>query len=291
MTFLTSAVTVRSLANIAEYPAGATFGPRRMVSYEFVWILRGSAIWHITGPKQETVESHQVPPGVIALSPFGGTERYDWDPDQLTSHGFVHFELPTSTDPSDWPRVRRLSECRPVGALAESLLFQTADDERSARERTAHTVGLMLETFLSPGAGSLDDSEPGTAGRAVRFVRETWSAEGMRILGIGEIARAVNVSAGHLSRSFGARFGIGPSAAFELVRLARAAVALQRTSLTLSKIAAEHGFTDEYHLSRRFSRVYGSPPGAYRRTRSGDEALAPLIERRLTPLWNLLVAT
>lgn len=112
--------------------------------------------------------------------------------------------------------------------------------------------------------------------------------DGFRIISLGEIAKFLGVSAGHLSRSFRDCFGLGPTGAFELIRLGRAAVALQNTHSSLARIASECGFSDEYYLSRRFSRIYGLPPGAYRRTQQDAEPLAPLIERQLLPLWASL---
>ncbi|HEY0007324.1 MAG TPA: hypothetical protein VGB55_01255, partial [Tepidisphaeraceae bacterium] len=34
---------------IAMYPPGATFGPRRLGDYEFVWMIEGDAVYHCNG--------------------------------------------------------------------------------------------------------------------------------------------------------------------------------------------------------------------------------------------------
>ena len=289
MTFLTSSVEPLSLVNIANYSPGAAFGPRVIASFEFVWVLEGSAIWSILGADGEAVETHLLGPGVVALSSIGSSERYDWDQNQASSHAFVHFELPAGIDTSRWPRTRTVSDYPLLGALADSLFDLAATDESTARGRSSQVIGLMLDVFLAGPISGLVGRAPRATDRAIAYVRTAWSTSGMRIVAIAEIAGALNISPGHLSRSFRDRFGIGPASAFELVRLARAAVALQRTSSTLAEIAAECGFTDEYHLSRRFSRLYGSPPGAYRRRHPDTEPLAPIIERRLMTLWNTLV--
>ncbi|TDN91535.1 helix-turn-helix protein [Microbacterium sp. BK668] len=288
MTFVSSPVLVRSLANVAEYPAGAMFGPRQMSSFEFVWVLRGSATWHIE--MGEDAQAHPLTPGTIALSPLGAAERYEWDATQASSHAFVHFELPADVDASEWPRTRRMAQLPLLAALCDSLLSPAAGTDQTMRARSSHIVGLMLDVFLEheDEGDTGDHALEALAERAVSYVKGTWSATGMRIIAIVEIARALDVSPGYLSRSFRSHFGIGPARAFEMVRLARAAVALQRTSSTVAAIAAECGFSDEFHLSKRFSSRYGSPPGAFRRDHGEDEPLAPLVEHRLMSLWRSL---
>ncbi|MBT2586527.1 AraC family transcriptional regulator [Arthrobacter sp. ISL-95] len=117
----------------------------------------------------------------------------------------------------------------------------------------------MLEVALPGTVPRLDDTIPCTAKRTVAYVRAVWSSGGLRVVPIKEIAEALNISSGHVSRSFRDCFGLGPAGGLEIVRLTQAAIALQRTSSTLGEIAAGCGFDDEYHLSRRFSRIYGSP--------------------------------
>jgi AraC-like DNA-binding protein len=259
-----------------------------MTTFEFVWMLEGSSTWDTLDMDKAVVVSHRLTPGVVALSTLGTTERYRWDPVRPSAHAFVHFELPHVIDASSWPRTRTMSECPPLGALADALFDVALADQRTAHRRTAQIIGLMLDLFLDPPPSSAG-AGPDVTDRAIAAVRAVWSANGPRIVGIEQLADDVGVSAGYLSRSFAARFGLGPSAALELIRLGRAAVALQRSSSTLSRIAAECGFTDEFHLSRRFRRVYALPPGAYRRAGAPGDPLSPIIERKLMPLWNGLV--
>lgn len=100
------------------------------------------------------------------------------------------------------------------------------------------------------------------------------------------MADAARVSSGHLSREFRAEFSVSPASALELVRLGRAAIALQRSTLHLEDIAREAGFTNPYHFSKRFSVAYGLPPGRYRRAAMLDDPLAPLTTAGLLALWT-----
>jgi AraC family transcriptional regulator len=289
MTFLTSAVEVRSVANVARYPAGAIYGPRVMTSYEFVWLFEGSDMWETLDAHGTAIESHRLAPGVMALSPLGLAERHCWDPVGGGAHGYIHFDLPAAVTASQWPRTRVMSECPPLAALADSLFDIGAASAGVAHERTAQVIGLMLELFLSEQSSERGGRATILTDRVAHYVRQTWLQGGVRIVGITELANALGTSPGYLSRRFSDRYGVGAARGLELIRLARAAVSLQRTSMVLAEIAGQNGFTDEYHLSKRFARVYGVPPGAYRRRHSDDEPLQPIIAAQLMPLWNAVL--
>jgi AraC family transcriptional regulator len=79
------------------------------------------------------------------------------------------------------------------------------------------------------------------------------------ILPAAELAAAAGVSSGHLFRVFRAEFGCGPARALEVVRLARSAATLQRSKASLAAVAAQHGFANAYHFSRRFSQADRMP--------------------------------
>lgn len=289
MTFVTTSVEVRSLVNIARYAPGEIFGPRVMTSHEFVWLREGSATWEILGSGGGVTETHRLIPGVMALAPHGVAERWVWDAARPSSHAFVHFDLPPEVDASAWARTRAMSECPPLAALADSLFAIGSAGEDIAPIRSGQVIGLMLELFLAGPVVLRQGAAASLSDRVAEYVRGTWLEGGIRIVGIAELAGAVGVSAGHLSRSFHDRYGVGPAGALELIRLGRVAVSLQRTSMLLAEIARGSGFTDEFHMSRRFSRIYGVPPGAYRRAHLDAEPLQPIIAARLMPLWNAVL--
>jgi AraC family transcriptional regulator len=96
--------------------------------------------------------------------------------------------------------------------------------------------------------------------------------------------RRACVSSGYLSRLFRHHYGIGPVAAFELLRLARAATLLLRSNLSVAAVAHDCGFANPYHFSRRFHRVYGHPPGRYRRATPRPQPTEPLAQAALLAL-------
>jgi AraC family transcriptional regulator len=103
-------------------------------------------------------------------------------------------------------------------------------------------------------------------------------------LSLRELAGGACLSAGYLSRLFRRSYGIGPVAAFELLRLARAATLLVRSNLSVAEIAHDCGFANPYHVSRRFHVVYGQPPGRYRRATTRPRPTEPLARAGLLAL-------
>ncbi|MFC8919691.1 AraC family transcriptional regulator [Streptomyces sp. NPDC057116] len=96
--------------------------------------------------------------------------------------------------------------------------------------------------------------------RARRLLRERFTQD----VSADELARAAGCSRFALYRGFRAAYGFAPSAYQRDLRLRRAQ-ALLRTGTAPSVAAHEAGFTDQAHLTRWFTRVYGTTPGAYAR--------------------------
>lgn len=118
-------------------------------------------------------------------------------------------------------------------------------------------------------AGLLSDG-PGTAGPepTARLVREALILLDRRHgapLRISALARALGVTASHLSREFRRRLGVSPTEHLLQLRLRRAAGLLARTDASIKQIASQVGFADPLYFSRRFTAFAGSSPTVYRR--------------------------
>ncbi len=284
-------VRPRGLVRTADYPPGATFGPRRLPDHEFVWLLRGTARWRVEeGPEGQEVE---LRPGVLALARAGTTDGYRWDARRPSTHAYVHFAADTTALPpgTQWPRTRTLGDQDPMQSLCSYLLrlAETGDDE--ARARSDQVVGWLLELFVRgpfAGEGTPGLAVPSTLREPLELVRARWQAGGMCLVRVDELAAAAHVSGAHLSRVFAATFGCGPASALELVRLARAAVVLQRSNLTLVEVARLTGFADAYHFSKRFAAAYGVPPGRFRRAGEDQDPLAPVVRQGMVGLFHHL---
>jgi AraC family transcriptional regulator len=85
-------------------------------------------------------------------------------------------------------------------------------------------------------------------------------------LTLAQLAEAAGLSAYHFTRQFGARFGDSPMAYVRARRLSAAADRLcGEPSPTLIDLAFDCGFDSQEGFTRAFKRVFGVPPGRYRR--------------------------
>lgn len=274
---------------VAHYPPGVTWGPRVMTDFEVVWVLSGSATWSVRPPGEDVTQRLRLRPGTLAVSRPGVEESYAWDRRRHSTHAFVHFTVdrPEQLAPLDrWPLTTSLKANPVLAGLCDHLVrladLTTSEAQARSEELLALLVGLVVSGPL-PERGS-DITSPVVAA-AMEAVRRRWQAQGPAIVPVGEIAADVGVSSGHLAREFRGQFRTGVSGALELVRLASAAITLQRTNLTLAEVASATGFADAYHLSHRFSSAYGEPPGRFRR-RPGADPLAPVERAGLEVVWS-----
>lgn len=84
--------------------------------------------------------------------------------------------------------------------------------------------------------------------------------------GVGDLAIAVGWSRQHLSRRFGAEFGLSPKLAGRVLRFERAHRMLRATPpfVSIAQVAAASGYYDQAHLTRDFVELAGCPPGRLR---------------------------
>ena len=92
-------------------------------------------------------------------------------------------------------------------------------------------------------------------------------------LSLTELAREAAMSPYHFLRTFRQVVGMTPHQFVLRTRLHRAAVRLRRSDESVSAIAFDAGFNDLSTFNRRFRRVMGVSPSAYR---TGRESLRPL---------------
>jgi AraC-like DNA-binding protein len=281
------------LAQVADYPPAATFGPRRLEDYEFVWILRGSARWTIheglPGESQSDRTEHRLRPGTLALSRAGTVDSYHWDANRPSTHAYVHFDLEPQQAPlgPDWPATRSLAENPALDGLCGYLLQLSGMPGEPARRRSHQMVSVLLDLFVR-GPVATPEPLPAALVAVTDHVRTAWDRDGMRIVSVDELSEACHLSSGHVFRLFRRAYGCGPARALELVRLSRAAVSLQRSNATIGEIAHRCGFADAYHFSRRFSGAYTTAPGRFRAQQPPLDPLLPIKEVGLLPLSRCL---
>ncbi len=291
------AVEGAGVVRIADYQPGSSYGPRELIDFEFLWLLRGSAIWtvHAPGPiiGPRIVAPVSLLPGTLLLAPTGAVDSFTWDRATPSRHAWAHFRV---TDPADlpepgtWPLTRDLTSAPFLAALCRYLEVLGGQQSSDARRRSDQLLGLLLDLFVR---GPLDEPAaalPALVAAATTVTARIWAVEGVRLVEVHELATATSVSVGHLYRVFREHYGLGPARVLELVRLSRAAVMLQRSNASLTEVAAACGFANAYHLSRRFRTAYDGPPGAYRRVAARSDPMAPVRAAGLLPVAHVLTA-
>jgi AraC family transcriptional regulator len=128
--------------------------------------------------------------------------------------------------------------------------------------------------------GTLAGSKPGGRGpsrsdeRRISAALRRIEVQANETLSLSDLARAVAMSPYHFLRTFRAVVGMSPHQFILHTRLRRAAVRLCQTSDDISSIAFAAGFGDLSTFNRRFRRIMGVSPSAYRAHHRADKATA-----------------
>ncbi|MCW8129913.1 MAG: helix-turn-helix domain-containing protein [Planctomycetota bacterium] len=252
-------------AGWATLPPGATFGPRTLKDYEFLWMLEGHSIAEWDGVR------YDLPPGSFSLIRPGTRDYYEWDKKVKTQGVYVHFyfkhrglALPPE---SAWPATRVLPEGDVLRPLMRHVLWLLDHRSPERMERVQSAMRLMLGAYLSGDVqtgGTVARTFPPPVVAALRQISERLNARKPAPT-VGELARAAHLSEGHLGRLFRTSLGYGPAEAVRLVRLDHAAALLATSNLPSKEIARLTGFANPFHFSRCFRGAFGIPPRAYRR--------------------------
>lgn len=291
-----SAVLVDMPVRVARYQSGAVFGPRRLPDFELFWLLSGGVTRAYETPWGSSGRAELLP-GRLNLAVPGTVDTYVFDPAVVSTHAFVHFRL---ADPGDaetggrlgptmhWPSVVDLRTHPTLTALCQYGLDLAVDQTEVALERTQHCAALMLDMIVRGTSAHGLEIDP-RLDALVEHVATRWAGEGICVISGQQLAKAVGLSRGHLSLMITRHFGCGPAEMLEMVRLAHAAVTLQRSNTTVAEVAAECGFANPFHFSRRFKHQYGQPPSTFRHDEARADPYAPLRERQLMGVAHRLL--
>jgi AraC-like DNA-binding protein len=263
-------------AGIATYPPGATFGPRRMTDFEFVWMIQGDAQYRRGSALVD------APQGSVVLCRPGAIDAFRWDTARRTRHGFFHFQIQALPEGwpalQNWPLVRTPEE----GDLLPPLFRYLLSREKPGDSRARHlALELLLETFIHGASGAAPvppETLPEAVERATNFLYARLESEPSTPIALGELARAACVTPEHLCRVFKQAAGRSPLETVRLARLDRAATLLARTNYSIGEIAAMCGFASAFHFSRKFREAFGLAPRDLRqKIRNGSTPPTPLL--------------
>ena len=163
------------------------------------------------------------------------------------------------------PRLPPLPRLMPLVAAAEG-----ARDERDGAE--LEELGLRLAGAVASELAARAPAERRPSGRdekRITVALRRIEAAAHEALSLTDLAREAAMSPYHFLRVFRQLVGMTPHQFVLHTRLHRAAVRLRGSDASISSIAFEAGFNDLSTFNRRFRRLMGLSPGAFR-ARGGD---------------------
>lgn len=160
-----------------------------------------------------------------------------------------------------FPERRGLVSATPLVLAAESVANLIESDAPGDRLRLAAKLPELMAQSLRVSL-----QRPTEIPAWLTFVCSVVEASPARPPSLRSLARDAGVHPVHLSRAFRTHYGRTLRDFVRERRLQAAVAALERTSATISSIAAETGFADHAHLTRVTRAYTGITPGEIRRS-------------------------
>ena len=135
-------------------------------------------------------------------------------------------------------------------------------------ENAAHTLLLLTMASRAIDRYGLTDGGPPARGAVDRAIR-IMELHTAGTLDVPALAESVGCSESTLRRLFVRHTGMSPYKYFLRLKVNAAKSALAHSALSIKGIAAELGFSDQYHFSRVFRATSGQSPREWRRMHSG----------------------
>jgi AraC-like DNA-binding protein len=131
--------------------------------------------------------------------------------------------------------------------------------------------GELAQRYAQVPLNNRTPPEHGKVIRAKEFLIENYR----RVITLDTLAKIVNLSPYYLLRTFRSNVGITPHDFLTQIRVERAK-RLLRLGNSISDVAADTGFVDQAHLTRRFREIMGVTPGRYLSSRTNRRRKAAI---------------
>jgi AraC-like DNA-binding protein len=138
---------------------------------------------------------------------------------------------------------------------------ESAGTPRLARE--AQLLALLARVAVRHAVRPVAPRAKAPPAPALARARDYLAAHCMENVGLAQLAAIAGVDRFALVRGFSRAYGLPPHTWLLQERVRRAQVLL-RAGLPIADVAAEVGFADQSHLTRRFRQIVGVTPGRYR---------------------------
>lgn len=178
---------------------------------------------------------------------------FDFDPD--------YFEEVVASVPGARRFLFTVPRLPPSGALLPLIAAaETADDTLGFEEIALRVAGAAITADTDAADVIRNPRHERRIAEALRRIE----AEPDDPISLSRLAHDAAMSPYHFLRTFNAVSGMTPYQFVLTQRLKRAAVRLRRTTDPISVVAYEAGFNDLSTFNRRFHRIMGMAPGAWR---------------------------
>jgi YesN/AraC family two-component response regulator len=162
--------------------------------------------------------------------------------------------------------IRQPADAGILSALIQSMIEEYRQKQVNHEENLQHFITLILNV-LSRNV-SIDDTKAGTeqeqpANRILLHIQQ--HIRSPEKLTVGYLATRFNLSKNYISEYFKKFTGKSLRDYITRYKIRLVQQRLANSTLTISQIADELGFTDESHLSRQFKKHSGLSPLAYRK--------------------------
>lgn len=225
-------------------------------NYGLVFVENGSLIHKRKG------KSTKIGKGDILLLKKG--EAYSISNNTLPEDGYYAFYIFSfDIENKNIPYIKRVTNTNHY----EKFLDLFKEGRRcSLKKNTAHNINmkrivyeilynLYLEYYNDYTVShSMENTE-----KAKQYINENYRNK----ITIDELAKISGFSRSHFKRLFTKHYEMPPSDYITMVRIERAKTMLKAKIFSLSEIAEECGFSNEYYFSQVFKRIVGCSPKKY----------------------------
>ena len=241
-----------TLAGFLKNHTGIGPNMRILGSFAMVFLLHGSGQYRdARGIRRDLVTGDLLLVFPDIPHTYGPPSGETWDEFYVVFSGPV-FDL--------WRKTKLLDPAAPVQHLEPVDYWLRRFDDAveqgtDSLQRVCALQHALADAFAQPSAG-----------RAPAFLAKAKALlEAEKEMALPAIARQVGLSYDNFRKQFTSLTGLPPAQYRATRRILKACDLLVAGSLPVKEVAAQLGFCDEFHFSRRFKQVTGHSPREYRR--------------------------
>jgi AraC family transcriptional regulator len=170
--------------------------------------------------------------------------------------------------PAQLEIIEKYSETDAVISNVGMALLAEVESNKLGGQLYADSLANLLAVHLlrnyTVSGIELSHRVGGLSGRTLTEVTDFMVENCARDLHLEELARMAGVSRFHFAREFKRMTGVPPHQYLVKLRIQRAKSLLEGTTMPLSEVGLQSGFSHQSHFSRLFRRFTGTTPQSYR---------------------------